>query len=103
MVSQDLIYSVLPRPLGNQVSAVKSDVKEVSKTARLKPIEEDEKATEQYGVREKRVNTGDRRKNRKERRKLKDRRSNDTKTDTRVENQPNTEQDKKEGGLDLYV
>lgn len=98
MTSQDLIYSVLPRPLGNEVSSVKSDVKEVSKTARLKQIEDDEKATEQYGVAERRKH-GDRerRKRVNDRRKVIGRRASD-----KTQNQEQ-DQNKKDGGLDIYV
>lgn len=88
MVSQDLIYSVLPRPLGNQVSSVKQDVKQVSETAKLKPKEEDEQAVELY-------HGQDRRKSRRERRQQDERPPK--KEQTTQDDDPN------EGGLDLYV
>jgi len=88
MPSQDLIYSVLARPLGNQVSQVKTDIKQVSETARLKSIEDDEQAIEQYRGNE-------RRKNRRERRNVAKKRVSDS------EEQPRD--DKPEGGLDLYA
>lgn len=92
MPNQDLIYSVLARPLGNEVSPVKSQVKEVSEAARLKAMSEDEQPVEQYGGNE-------RRKNRRERRKKTNRRGKvNQASDTR-----SSDQRSDEGGLDLYV
>jgi len=89
VASQDLIYSVLARPLGNQISPVKSQVKEVSETTSLKRLADDEQAVEQYDGNE-------RRKSRRERRKPTNRRN-------RKQAAPVDPEDEKGSGLDLYA
>jgi len=84
MASQDLIYSVLSRPLGNGISSVKHGVKQVSETTKLKPFAEEDDTIEQYDGNE-------RRKSRRERRNIIGRRHKKSKDD------------EQEGGLDLYA
>ncbi|MDP2562259.1 hypothetical protein [Psychrobium sp. 1_MG-2023] len=42
MPSQDLIFSVLPRPLGNRVSPVKIQIKQIEKSNQIKKIKSGE-------------------------------------------------------------
>jgi len=88
MANQDLIYSVLARPLGNQVAAQKQQVKEVSETPTLKQIAHDEQPKDKYSGAERR-------------KKQRERRATENRRNDQVENSSVNE--KGDSGLDLYA
>lgn len=113
MTSQDLIYSVLARPLGNQVSRVKADVKAVSDLNRLKPVGEDEeKPQEPKKQAVERYQGEERRKNNRHRRKMYNRRGGEKAAKAMSKLKPKfastpadtkEQQENSDGGLDLYA